>query len=972
MLTNVEQILRGQKIYLKLIFKFLIVTLFAMNSIFAQGSGKLTGYVVDTELGEGLIGVNVFLDGTTLGAATDIDGRYFINNVPVGEYNLVFSMIGYTKKSVTNVKIENDQTTKIDITLSAETYETDEVVITAKAAENSEAGLLVKRQKSISVTDAVSAEQFSRTGSGDAAEAIKQVVGASVVDGKYVYVRGLGDRYSSTQLNGAELPSSDPSKKAFQLDLLPTNLLENITTIKTFTPDRPGNFSGGIVDVATKKFPEKFTFKMSLSSTYNTNSSMNDKFVTYTGGSKDWLGYDDGTRALPTSLSNGTISKNDLPSSTSEVRSDLNGVPAQSSSEIGKAFGNIMDVKNEAPPVNQGLSLSVGDQIGLGGEKSFGYLGSFTYGRSFSFYDEGKVGIYKGVKDKPVLDSLLTLDDSQGTSETNLGGLFAFAFNLSSEHQIGGNVFYSRSGTSTGRIQSGYWLQELGRDRIVTNRILSYLERDILSYQVRGEHYFSSVLDATIDWSASISSTTQDEPDRRLIFTAYDPSRDSYVINGSNFDDPSRYFRDLKDNNNTYNINLQLPFGIWSNLKANFKTGFTYQYKDRVFNERIFSYIADGRKFNELDGDLNALFAADNFDYVIETDPVLGFPILRGNIVVENTKLENNYSGDEKVSAFFGMIDLPITRNLRFIGGARYETTDIELVSKDTTKEVGKIDEGDFLPSVNLIYSLNSNMNLRASFTQTLARPNFREIAPFSSKEFVNGFTLVGNPNLNRTLIQNYDLRWEWFTGPGQIIAISGFYKKLTDPIERSFIGQENNRIVSYENVDKATILGAEFEARYALGNFADFLENFFIGGNLSIVKSEIKISEDELEIRRAVDPGASDTRELEGQSPFILNLDLTYSNYNSGTTVSLNFNTFAERLSRISRNFTPDVYEQPAAQLDFVVSQDIISGFNLKFAVKNLLDSSYKEVHHYRGDEYIFSEYKRGRSFNVGVSYSL
>lgn len=959
---------------LKLISLFVLTAsvVFFNTSTYAQSTGKITGTVVDAELGEPLIGANVIISGTTIGAATDLNGRYSIANVPVGTYDLAFSSIGFAKQTVTGVEVTAGETVKIDIIMKPESFETDEVVITAKAAEDSEAGLLVKRQKAVSVSDAISAEEISRTGSGDAAEAVKQVVGASVVDGKYVYIRGLGDRYSSTQLNGAELPSSDPSKKAFQLDLLPTNLLENITTIKTFTPDKPGSFSGGIVDIATKKFPEKFTLKISSSGSYNTNTTGNSDFVTYTGGKTDWLGYDDGTRELPTVLANGTIEQGDLPIATSDVRRDLEGVKAQSSSQVGKAFGNTMDVTRKAPPVNQSFSFSVGNEIPLGDVSNFGFLTSLTYGRSFSSYNNGKVGIYKGVQDKEVLDSLLILDDARGTEEANIGGLFAFAFNVNPAHQIGGNVFYSRSGTSTGRYQDGYWLQELGKDRIVSNRILTYVERDILSYQLRGDHYLDFFLNSKVDWSASISQTSQDEPDRRLTFTVYDPSRDSYVINGSNFDNPSRYFRTLEDRGNNYNINLTMPFEVWRGYKAQFKTGYAYQFKDRNFDERIFSYIPDGKIFNEVEGDLTQLFAEENFDYTVDVDPVLGFPVLRGNVVTENTKPENSYDGEERVNAIYGMIDLPVFSDLRFIGGVRFESTEINLVSKDTTKAEGNIDVSDVLLSANFIYSLTPNMNIRVSATQTLARPTFREIAPFSNKEFVNGFTLVGNPELKRTLIQNYDLRWEWFTRPGEIFAISGFYKVLNDPIERSFIGQENNRIVSYANVDKATILGAEFEARFRLDYFLDWLENFSFGGNLSIIKSEIKIDKEELEIRRAVDPDAKDTRELQGQSPFILNLDLTYLNYESGTTISLHFNTFAERLSSISRNFTPDVYEQPAAQLDLIASQEIIAGFTAKLGIKNLLDTSYKEVHHYKGNDYTFYEYDRGRTINFGISYSL
>jgi hypothetical protein len=266
---------------LKISFTILLFTalLFASSNITAQNNGKIVGKVIDGELGDGLYGVNVILEGTTIGAASDLEGRYIIEKVPVGKYNIKFSSIGFTTKIVTDVEVKEGQSPNIEITLMPESIQTDEVVITAKAVEDSEAGLLIKRQKSSSISDAISAEAISRAGSGNAADAVTKITGASVVGGKYVYVRGLGDRYSATQLNGAELPSADPDTKSFNLDLFPSNLLDNLVTIKSFTPDKPGSFSGGLVDVATKNYPENFTFNFSASSSYNSNASLNDNFV---------------------------------------------------------------------------------------------------------------------------------------------------------------------------------------------------------------------------------------------------------------------------------------------------------------------------------------------------------------------------------------------------------------------------------------------------------------------------------------------------------------------------------------------------------------------------------------------------------------------------------------------------------------------------------------------------------------------
>ncbi|NIR52534.1 TonB-dependent receptor [candidate division KSB1 bacterium] len=316
------------------------------------------------------------------------------------------------------------------------------------------------------------------------------------------------------------------------------------------------------------------------------------------------------------------------------------------------------------------------------------------------------------------------------------------------------------------------------------------------------------------------------------------------------------------------------------------------------------------------------------------------------------------------------MFDLPLSSRLRFIGGVRYETTDLSTISQDSTVERGELEEQDLLPSVNLIYALKSNMNIRAAFTKTLARPTFREIAPFESFAFINSEFLIGNPDLERTLIDNFDLRWEWFMSPGEIIAISGFYKRLTNPIERTILNTNNQ--VQYKNVDNADVYGLEFEVRKQLGDSSSPFRHFNVGANFTIVESKVDIATSELEIRRAVDESADDTRSLQGQSPFLLNLDVTYSNSESKTTLSLSFNTFGDRLSSVSIGGTPDVLERRRNQLNFNASQAIFNFLTLKFGVKNILNDSYTESYEFKGDEFIYQEYKLGRVYSFGASYSL
>ncbi len=967
--------IKKPKIISKQFLAVIIIIIFS-QVLTAQNTGRISGVVVDGEFGDPLIGTNILIEGTMMGAATDLEGRYLITNVPEGNYSLIFSTIGFAKQIVTNVVVKPGEVTNIEVALRVESYETEEVIITAKAAQNSEAGMLINRQKSAALSDAISAEQISKSGAGDAADAVKKIVGATVIGGKYVYIRGLGERYSSTHLNGAELPSSDPNKKAFQLDLVPTNLLDNIITLKTFTPDKPGNFSGGIVDVGTKSFPTKFLLKISSSTSYNSLSTFNDNFLSYNGADGNFLGFDDGFRSLPDELKNENVS---IPL-TSQARFDTE--KATELDTYSKSFNNVMDFTRKSAPMNQSYSISVGDQIITGEKSSFGYLGSITYSNSSSYYDDGKIHRYI-VSDLNAdkLNPQLLVQDQKGSSEANLGGLATASYKFSSFHQLGGNIFYSRSGISESRYQEGSWPQEFGlgdNSPAYFNRVLSYIDRDIKSYQIRGDHNLTWLLNSNVDWNVSFASTTQDEPDRRLISSStqlFDDGRVNHIITGSGFDDPSRYFRYLEDNTDTYNLNFAIPFSQWNGLNSKFKFGTTYQKVDRKFNERVFTYSVSNNLFNQLNGDISALFDEQNAG-IIKVDTLSGGRLRYtfGNVIRDNSRKKNNYTGDQEVTAYYSMIEMPLLQQLKFIGGLRYETTDMLVKSLDPSFNEGKISTDDLLHSLNLIYNLTPEMNLRAAATKTLARPTFREIAPYATKEFVNDVELTGNPSLQRTLIDNYDLRWEWFTRPGEIFSVSVFYKFLKNPIELAFAegATRSNPIVNYVNVNKAEIYGAELEARFRLDLIVDFLSDFSLGGNLSLVKSEVDIAKAELAQRLAIDPNSPQTRELQGQSPFILNLDLSYNNYNTGTIASLHYNTFGERLSRVSANVTPDVYEQPISQLDLILSQKIYDMLSLKFTVKNILNSSYKEIYRFKGEEYIYQEYKYGLSYGIGFSFDI
>ena len=957
-----------------------ILTFIALLAIAAsaRAQGTISGSVVDSQTGDPLIGATIFLEGTNTGTICDFEGNFQLFNVEPGNYVLVSSMIGYQKTSIIGVVVKEAEVAKLYIALSPEAIELEEeMVIEVKALRNTDAALLKDRQKASAVSDAISADEISRAGSGDAAEAMSHVTGASVVGGKYVYIRGLGDRYSSVQLNGAALPSADPNKRAVPMDLFPTALLDNIVTTKSFTPDKPGDFTGGAVNIGTKAFPDDFTLSVTSATSFNTQSSLNDEFLTYEGGDLDWLGVDDGTRDLPAALAAGNVSIPDVGAAYND------GEKARELDQYSKAFSSVMAPTTTTAPLNQSYSVALGNQIELLG-KPFGFLGSLTYNNKSSFYDSGSSARWQLTsRAASTLTNNFQLDDVRGAQEIGWGSLVTLSYKPAPTHELSVSNMYNRSSEDVARFLSGSFPRDLSEEAVYETRVLQFTQRQIQSLQFSGKHHFSGLRSLQAKWTGSTSTSSQDEPDLRFFtnnhITAIRPLRDesgavlrdesgavvrgpvtSYSISPSIYPLPTRYFRDLSEENREFQLDLTFPFKQWQGIGSNFKSGFSALDKKRTFRERRYEFDQDDIGYN---GEPDTFFNSDKVGLISKEDQYRF-----GSYVQDATQLSSNFDGDQQVYAGYAMFELPINRQLRLISGARYEATRIDVASHDSTKAGGHLDEKDLLPSLNAVYELKPGMNLRASYGRTLARPTFRELAPFASFSFVGDFTLIGNANLERTLVDNFDLRWERFGNPGEIYAVSLFYKDFQNPIERVILTV--NGEVQFQNVAAAEVMGVEFEARHGLAFLHRSLEHFYGGGNLSLVDSEVSIARAELALRRALNQNASSKRSLQGQSPFLLNLNLSYDNFKSGTTAGLFYNLFGQRLEEVSLGGTPDVFEKARGTLDLTFSQRW-QVYKIKLSAKNLLDESVEKAYRYQGTDYIASQYHRGRSFSLSVSYN-
>ncbi len=947
------------------IARLVLLTLVLPITTVAQ-TGTISGIVVDAESGEPLVAVNVVIDGTLRGTASDLEGRFRIPDVQPGLVSVTFSYVSYQSKQVTGIEVKAGAVSTLQVTLHPEAIGLDEVVVEARAMSNTDASLLRQRQKSVAVSDAISAESISKSGSSDAAAAMTKVTGASVVGGKYVYIRGLGERYSSTHLNGSELPSADPDRRAFQLDLLPSSLLDNIVTLKTFTPDKPGNFSGGLVDVGTKDFPDRLALSFTSSASYNTETTYNEAFLLYSGGKTDWLGRDDGSRSIPAAL---TGSEVEFPS---EVEARRNPDKAATLERLSKAFGPEMEPTSHEAPVNRSVSLAVGNQIGFLG-RPLGFSASLTYNQHYGFYGNGDVGRWElvGAQVDQVdrLTSVRRFADTRGSREVHIGALASVSYKPHQNHKIKGTFLQTQNGESTARYLEGYWV-DLSQSSTYQTRYLGYKERGLRSLQSQGEHFLPRLGAGTVEWKVSSTKSSQNEPDLRYFTNHYtvQASGDTLFSSpASLYPAPARFFRELEESNTNIQVDYSIPFRQWNDLGGRFKVGGFLLDIDRDFRERRFEYEeGPGVSFLQYGGRVADFFnAAGIIGTRANGQPQFGL------YITDRSSPKNNYTGSQSIQAAYAMLELPLMRSLRLIGGARMENTRMATVSALESLPEGRLENNDLLPSVNLVYEMSRTMNLRAAYTHTIARPTFREMAPYQTFDFVGDFVFAGNPSLKRTLIRNSDLRWEWFRRPGEIIALSVFHKQFENPIERVILTRAGNNTMGIQNVDRGMVIGLEAEIRGSLG-FIPVLENFQLGGNFSLVHASVDIPESELTVIRAADPTAVSNRPLQGQSPYLVNMDLAYEDYSKGTAIGLYYNVFGPRLLAVTEGAAPDVFEQPRHTLDLVASQRLIGHVSLGFSIKNLLNEDVLEAQRFKGQEFVYQNYPLGRTVSLSLRYTV
>jgi len=951
----------------KQLYTLIFLTILGFSAFAQQGS--ISGVITDEAIGETLISAYVFVEGTDVAETTDFDGKYTIRMAP-GTYTLKVTYIGFDDKLIEGVEVKDGEVTYIDVPMSSGSQMIEQVVVSAKAITRGENAVMQLQKKSYKIQDGISAQEMSKLASGTVASAMTKVTGATVEDGKYINVRGLGDRYSLTQLDGLIMPGADPYRNSASLDLIPTSILDNVITSKTFTPDQPGTFTGGNVDVKTKSFPETESLTLSLSAGFNTVDNGQDGFLTDPGGSNDWLGYDDGTRDRPSVLNEDGVGQY-LTKDVEFISRFGDKVAADKATEVINAFDRKFDNDTRTSGLNQGISLNYGNTFETGEESELGLILSTQYKRDWEHREDRVRNNWLLFNiDSGVLDNRGSYSEDVSTESPTVNALVGLAYKINKSHTLEFKTIYSHSAEKQGRYVFGEDGNNIEAPLFKIGCYNGFTETSLLNMQMTGKHKFSKVLNGMeIEWSAVNTTTDREEPNLRFFTSQYDSESGNEGIPLANVNDPFWFWRTLNDESQQGKLDITIPLNFGKGTVNKLKVGGYASRKDRSFGENryINSTASRGEDFN---GDFDAFFGADNIGLIETQTTSSGAERYHlGNFIIDNTIAKNSYNGTEDVNAAYIMTVFNPFEKLTLVGGVRFESTDmfvqsdeinIDGIEADSTN-TGSINISKMLPSVNAIYALTDDMNFRAGFNQTIARPNLREIAPFASFDVLTDEFLLGNPALKQTSVSNYDVRWEYFYQPGEVFAISAFYKDFTDPIGLT-LRNSSNVERQYINVETGYVSGIEIEMRKRLSFLGSKFENFKLTSNVAFINSGIDVVE-----QGGFTP---EDRPFFGQAPILANAVLGYDNVDKGFNVSAAYNYKGDNLSVIGDSGT-DVYVRAISTLDWVASKKL-GDVDVRIAAKNLLNPDYKESIKWEGQEYISRQYKRGMDFSISLSYRL
>jgi outer membrane receptor protein involved in Fe transport len=920
------------------------LTLVLAPTVQAATMGKVQGKLLATDTGVAIGFADVLLipADTTMhkvGGLTNADGSYLLE-APAGRWTIQFRALSYAVKKVEGLVLTAGQVTSFDTALQPQAIQQEEIVVEARAKQNTESSVLSARRKASTVGDAVSAEQVRRSPDKNTAEVLRRVTGLTVSDGRYVFVRGLGERYSSTEIDGVRVASPEQNKRVVPLDLVPSNLLDNVVVQKSYSADRQGEFGGGDVQLHTKDFPGARTWSLSLSEGYGEDVTFHDR-ATYHGTSGDGWGFGAGSRGLPQAIEDATGT---YPLVAGQPPY---GTPRKTLASLARSFADVWSPGATRATPNTSYALSYGDEFKLFG-RQLGLIASSSFARSFTHRNESE----RFFASPP--DTFYDYAVDRSTASAQLGGIAGLSYRVSPAHSMHLRAFATNSaddevrtyqGSDHNRVDSYYgnWIQH--RDTR-----LKYVQRSLVSASLEGRDEFPHLLGVSFDWALTRSGARRQVPDMREV--SYD---EGYYQSGSDVvsywtlgSPGTREFGDMNEHGRGARVTGTLPYPLGALGAGRLVLGYDHQKKTRGNFYRRFDMYANNNA--DPTAPPESLFSAGSFNGGAGT-----------GYVEEATLAQDNYHARAETEAEFVSLDVPLGRQLRSTLGVRREfgiqdVKSFDLFRPDVVTAEGRFSNVDWLPSANLTWAAAPSINVRLAASRSLSRPDLNELSPSPTLEYVGGYRQAGNPNLHRATLENYDARIETFPSMSEVFAAGVFYKKLREPIEQTLAGAVPPLLMPV-NSDHGHNQGVELEARSSLGRIWGRMKGLSLNANATFISSRVSLKHQTTVL-------SSQEHPLQGQAKYVVNAGLFYESRGHAINGSLLLGRVGERLRTIGY-LLPDVYDQPTTSLDASFSLSPFHRGRLSMTAKNLANPNVRQL---QGGKEV-SAYRDGRSYSLAFN---
>jgi TonB-dependent receptor len=905
----------------------------------AQGNSVISGKITDKKTGEPLIGVTVLITGTSQGAVSGIQGNYLIPGVSPGRYTITYKFLGYQSKIVSGIEVGYNRTITLDIVLDeAASEKLNEVIVTSTYQQESVNALYAARKQNDLVSDGISADQIRQSPDKNAAAVLQRISSASVEDNKFVVIRGLAARYNTTMMNGAVMPATEPDKKAFSFDVIPSDMIDNMIIYKTASPDHPGDAAGGTIQINTKDFPDRKLVSLSVGTGYQTQTTFKDLYKGYGNGKYDFLGFDDGSRSLPDAFK--------------KVQSHYASLDAADKMEITRQFPNTFGGEKAGkslPPLS--MQFVAGNTRIMNNGNKLGYTVAADYSNNRTT-KAGSLDQYLLSKEQ-----LYHYNDNSYERNYNMGALLNAAYTFG-KNKLSWKNFFSNEFQTAFTKRDGQVFD--GADNITHIFSLNneVTQNGLLNSVLAGEHTVGK-RSINISWDIAYGLSYQMEPDQRILTVFQTDPGQSYYLSLSNENSPAiknagRIYSRLHENIYNGDVHLTFPFTYFGHQQK-LKAGLSKTYRDRSFSLQALGYASD------LDprggGATIALNKEVNLSNIFSTENLDRYKILLANIP-QNTK---DYTGTADLDAGYLMLENYFSSRWKLLWGVRAEHYRQQLIS--VNQPVQTYSYTDLLPSANLTWSVTDKTNLRLAYARTLNRPEFRELAAFRYYDYQHDFIISGNPDLQRSTNDNADLRIEYYPGAGEIISGSVFYKYFHHPIEQT---NQGNNVLTYSNADNAVDYGIELEMRKRLNFLGEnrLLKNIVIYANASFIRSNVTFD------------GHQYKSTLQGQSPYMINGGLGYTSDKNDFSFSVLYNRIGQRLQFRGENDGLDTYEKARDVLDLHISKKILQRrAEIRFTVSDMLAQPivlYYKYNHDAKSSYNASDDRVISSINPGTAFSV